>query len=96
MAGETKINVSPSTHLRLQVADGKTVLSVLNGTAEVRKGAETTVVAKKQSLTLDGDQVIVAKKVAGEPYDAWERSRTNITSAIRLRIHLRAAGIRSV
>ncbi len=73
VAGETKINVAPSTHLRLQVADGKTVLSVFNGSAEVQKGAETTVVAKKQSLTLDGDQVIVAKKVSGEPYDAWDK-----------------------
>jgi hypothetical protein len=73
VAGETKMVVSPSTHLRLQVNETRTVVSVFNGSVEVQRGAETTVVAKKESLTLGGDQVTVAKKVEGQPYDAWDK-----------------------
>ena len=74
VAGDTKMTVTPSTHLRLEVVeDGKTVLSVFNGNVEVQHGDETTMVVKKESLTLDADQATVAKKVAGEQYDAWDK-----------------------
>src|SRR5260370_5251935 len=56
VAGETKMTVAPSTHLRLEVNESRTVVSVFNGNAEVEHGAETTQVGKKQSLTLDADQ----------------------------------------
>jgi uncharacterized protein DUF6600/FecR-like protein len=74
VAGDSKMAVMPSTHLRLEVGeDGKTVLSVFNGNVEVQHGDETTMVAKKESLTLNADQATVAKKVAGEQYDAWDK-----------------------
>src|SRR5260370_13216561 len=74
VAGETKMTVAPSTHLRLEVNEsGKTAVSVFNGNVEVQRGSATTVVSKKESLTLGGDQMTVAKKVAGEPYDAWDK-----------------------
>jgi hypothetical protein len=71
--GDRKMTVEPSTHMRLMVQDGKTVVSVFNGSVAVQHGSEMTVVAKKQSLTLGGDQAIVAKKVEEEPYDAWDK-----------------------
>jgi len=73
VAGETKLTVSPSTHLRLEFDGEKTVVSVFNGGVEVQRGAETTLVGKKESLTLDADQVTVAKKVEAQPYDAWDK-----------------------
>jgi hypothetical protein len=73
VAGETKMTVAPSTHLRLQVNESRTVVSVFNGSVEVNHGAETTVVSKKQSLTLSGADATIAKKVQGEPYDAWDK-----------------------
>jgi len=73
VAGETKVTVAPSTHLRLQVNESRTVVSVFNGSAEVQRGGETTLVSKKESLTLGADQMTIAKKVAGEPYDAWDK-----------------------
>jgi hypothetical protein len=39
----------------------------------VQRGTETTVVAKKESVTLGGDQVTVAKKIEGQPFDAWDK-----------------------
>jgi hypothetical protein len=73
VAGETKMTVAPSTHLRLQVNETRTVVSVFNGSVEVQRGGETTLVSKKESLTIGADQMAVAKKVAGEPYDAWDK-----------------------
>jgi hypothetical protein len=73
IAGEAMMKVTPSTHLRLEVNETRTVMSVFNGSVEVQHGAETTTVAKKESLTLGGEQVTVAKKVSGEPYDAWDK-----------------------
>jgi hypothetical protein len=73
VAGEAEMTVSPSTHLRLEVNESRTVVSVFNGNVEVQRGGETTVVSKKESLTIGADQMVVAKKVAGEPYDAWDK-----------------------
>jgi hypothetical protein len=72
-AGEAKMMVAPSTHLRVERNESRTVVSVFSGSVEVQRGAETTVVAKKESLTLGGDQVTVAKKVEGQPFDAWDK-----------------------
>ena len=73
-AGEAKMMVAPSTHLRMEMNESRTVVSVFSGSVEVQRGAETTVVAKKESLTLGGgDQVAVAKKIEGQPFDAWDK-----------------------
>jgi len=73
LTGDAKLMVAPSTHLRLEVNQSRTVVSVFNGSVEVQRGAETTVVDKKQSLTLSGDQTTVAKKIEGQPFDAWDK-----------------------
>jgi hypothetical protein len=72
-AGDQTMTVSPSTHMRMTVEDGKTVVSVFNGNVEVKHGSEITVVTKKESLTLGGEQVAVAKKIEEEPTDAWDK-----------------------
>jgi hypothetical protein len=72
-AGATKITVAPSTHLRLDVNESRTVVSVFGGSAAVVQGAETTVVAKKESLTLGAEQPTIAKKITEEPFDAWDK-----------------------
>jgi hypothetical protein len=73
LAENEKMTVSPSTHMRMAVNDGKTVVSVFNGNVEVQHGSETTQVTKKESLTLGGSQVAVAKKIEEQPYDAWDK-----------------------
>src|ERR1700722_124018 len=72
-AGDETMTVSPSTHMRMTVEAGKTVVSVFNGSVEVKHGSETTLVTKKESLTLRGEQVAVAKKIEEEGYDAWDK-----------------------
>jgi FecR protein len=74
VAADSKMTVAPSTHARVEVVEGgKTVVSVFNGNVDVVRGAETTMVGKKETFTLGGDQVNVAKKVAEAPYDAWDK-----------------------
>ncbi|MCU1252861.1 MAG: hypothetical protein JWQ49_5890 [Edaphobacter sp.] len=73
VAGDTKMTVAPSTHFRLQVNETRTVVSVFNGNVEVQHGGDATVVSKKQSLTLEANQLAVAKKIQGEPYDEWDK-----------------------
>ncbi len=72
-AGEMKITVTPSTHLRMQVGDNKTVLSVMNGSVEVLRDGETKTVGKKETMTIEADQATMTNKVAGEPFDAWDK-----------------------
>ena len=71
--GETKMVVSPSTHLRVEVNESRTVLSVFNGSVEVQRGAETSLVTKKESLTLGANQMALGKKIEEQPYDAWDK-----------------------
>jgi FecR protein len=73
LVGKTNMVVTPSTHLRLEFDGKKTVLSVFNGSVEVQHGENTQVVDKKETLTLDAGEMLVAKKVAQEPYDAWDK-----------------------
>jgi ferric-dicitrate binding protein FerR (iron transport regulator) len=73
VVGDTKVTVTPSTHLRLEVNESRTVVSVFNGSAEVQRGAETSTVGKKQSLTVGAEEMAVAKKVQGQPYDDWDK-----------------------
>jgi hypothetical protein len=73
LAEGEKMTVAPSTHMRMAVQDGKTVVSVFNGSVEVQHGTETTLVTKKESLTLGGNEVAVSKKIEEEPYDAWDK-----------------------
>ena len=69
------ISVTPSTHLRVEMAGPKMTLGVFSGSAEVLVGTATTVVGKKETLTLGGDvaQPQVAKNVAPGPFDEWDK-----------------------
>jgi hypothetical protein len=73
LAGQAKMTIMPSTHLRMEFDGTKTVLSVFNGSVEVQRGSDTTVVDKKETLTLGADEMNVEKKIAGAPYDAWDK-----------------------
>ena len=79
--GAEKITVTPGTHLRLETTAGpnmtgpKMTMAVFAGDAQVVSGSATTVVGKKETLTLGGDvtQPEVAKNVAPGPFDEWDK-----------------------
>jgi len=72
-AGEAKMMVAPSTHLRVEFDGESALLSVFKGSVEVQRGGDTTVVDKKETLSLGTNQMTVAKKIAEGPYDAWDK-----------------------
>jgi hypothetical protein len=72
-AGEAKMIVTPSTHLRLEFDGTNALLSVFKGSVEVQRGEDTTVVDKKETLSLGTGQMTVVKKISEAPYDAWDK-----------------------
>jgi FecR protein len=90
-AGETKITVAPSTHLRMEVNETRTVLSVFNGSVEVAHNGETKTVGKKETLMLAADQMTMASKVEKAPYDGWDKE-SNDYHAVYSRANAFAGG----
>ncbi len=79
-AGQAAMRVTPSTHLRVEIAWPKMAVSVFAGDVQVQSGGATTMVGKKQSATLDAtdaSKVEVTKKVAAATYDGWDKDQVD-------------------
>jgi hypothetical protein len=72
-AGDAKIVVTPSTHLRLDFDGQSALLAVFNGSVEVQRGSETAVVDKKETLSIAPGEMSVTKKIAEGSFDAWDK-----------------------
>jgi hypothetical protein len=72
-AGDARIVVTPSTHLRLDFDGEAALLAVFNGSVEVQRGSDTAVVDKKETLSIAPGLMAVTKKIAEESYDAWDK-----------------------
>ncbi len=72
-AGQAKIVVPASTHLRLDFDGESALLSVFKGSVQVQRGSDTSVVNKKETLSLSTGEMTIAKKIAEESYDAWDK-----------------------
>jgi len=73
--GQQKLQLEPSSHVRLNVEQTKAVLGVFDGTVQVESPAGTTEVGRKKTLTipLDGQsQPVVARNVKPEDFDSWD------------------------
>jgi hypothetical protein len=76
-AGQARMTLMPSTHLRLQMDGAKTAVAVIAGNVTVESKDATTLVGKKQTLTIDAtaaDKTELAKNVAEAPFDAWDKN----------------------
>ncbi len=67
------ITPAPSSHLRLEVNGPKVIVAVFSGTAQVQGPSGSTLVAKKQTLTLNANQSQLAKNVEEQQYDGWDQ-----------------------
>jgi hypothetical protein len=75
-AGQSRMTVMPSTHLRLQMDGSKAAMAVMAGNVTVESNDTTTLVGKKQTLTFDaagGGKTELAKSVADAPFDEWDK-----------------------
>ena len=77
--GNNQLQVNPSTHARLDMADGRPVVAVLEGSLSAQTPAGTTVITKKQTLNLadaDAGTPQVANKVEKQTLDGWDKQET--------------------
>jgi FecR protein len=75
--GQQKLQLPPSTHIRLHVDDSEAKLAVLDGTVRIDGPSGPTDVPKKKTVTFhlqDQAQPIQTKDVAAEAFDTWDKN----------------------
>jgi len=80
LIGDHKIAVPPATHLRLQVNDNDARIAVLDGALTVDSPHGPIEVTKKKTVSLlmaDDVDPTVAKAVASDPFDTWDKQATD-------------------
>jgi ferric-dicitrate binding protein FerR (iron transport regulator) len=74
--GSQKIELQPSTHVRLQLGDNQAKLAVLEGDLRIEGPSGTQDISKKKTVTFQmqaQSQPEVAKDVTEEPFDTWDK-----------------------
>ncbi|HZU45508.1 MAG TPA: FecR family protein, partial [Terriglobales bacterium] len=73
--GRESVNVAKSADFRIDMAQGQVKLAVTKGDIDVQDPAGTVKVAKDKTATFDlgNDTSTVAKGVAPEPFDTWNK-----------------------
>ena len=75
--GQQKLQLPPSSHIRLQLDASQATLAVLDGTVRIDGTPAPTDVPHKKTVTfnlLDQAQPTIAKDVLPGPYDAWDKN----------------------
>ncbi len=74
--GSQKIEMPPSTHIRLELGDNQAKLAVLEGDLKVQGPSGSQDISKKKTVTFQlqaQSQLEVAKDVTEEPFDTWDK-----------------------
>ena len=79
--GQQKLQLPPSSHIRLQLDGAQARLAVLDGALRIDGPSGPMDVSRKQTVTfqLEGQaqaQPELAKNIAPAPYDTWDKSAT--------------------
>jgi len=77
---QQKVQLQPSSHVRLQLLPTEAKLAVMEGSALVDGPSGTTEIGKKKTLTFDlanQHQPVEAKNVASEPFDSWDHNNAD-------------------
>jgi hypothetical protein len=75
--GQQKLQLPPSSHIRLQVNETEAKLAVLDGTVRIDSPSGATDVPRKKTATFhlqDQAQPTLAKDVAAETFDSWDKN----------------------
>jgi hypothetical protein len=75
-AGETSLQLNPSSHIRLTVDAADSNLSVLDGTVEFNDGSSTRALKRKESLdfSLIGYKSAEPVKLEASAFDEWDKN----------------------
>ncbi len=74
--GQQKLQLPPSSHIRLQIDGAQATLAVLDGTVRIDGPAGPTDVSKKNTVTFqlqDQAEPTMAKNVVPEALDSWDK-----------------------
>ncbi len=72
--GSQKVELLPATHIRLQMIGDVAKLAVLDGTMRIDGPSGAQDVPKKKTVIFQGqNQPEIAKNVAEEPFDSWDK-----------------------
>jgi len=75
--GQQKLQLPPSSHIRLHVDESEAKLAVLDGTVRIDGPSGPTDVPRKKTVTFhlqDQAQPTLAKDVAAEAFDSWDKN----------------------
>ncbi len=75
--GRQKLQLPPSSHVRLQVDGAEAKLAVLDGTVRIDGASGPMDVSRKKTVTfdlVDQAEATVAKDIAPVPFDSWDQS----------------------
>ena len=74
--GSQKIELTPSSHIRLELGDNQAQLAVLDGDLRIQGPSGAQDISKKKTVTFQlqaQNQTEVAKDVTEEPFDTWDK-----------------------
>ncbi len=74
--GQQRLQMRPSSHIRLQMTPAGANIAVIEGTAQVQGPAGITEVGKNKTALFpaaSGNEPVVAKNVASEQFDQWDK-----------------------
>jgi len=71
------VTLAHAAHLRIALGDADAAVAVFSGEAQISSPAGTATVAKNQTVRFDlvKDSYKLAKNVAEDPYDAWDKQQ---------------------
>src|SRR3984957_9897738 len=75
--GQQKLQLPPSSHIRLQVDGALATLAVFDGTVHIDESVGPTEVSHKNTVTFhltDQAEPTLAKNIVPEPLDSWDKS----------------------
>jgi hypothetical protein len=85
MFGARKLNLDPAVHVRLDLQGSQAKLAVFDGVVHVNGGNGVVSVPKKKTAMFhifDANEPTVAKDIASNPFDAWDKSAASYHSTV--------------
>jgi hypothetical protein len=85
--GQQKLQLPPSSHIRLHVDESEAKLAVLDGTVRIDGPSGPTDVPRKKTVTFhlqDQAQPTLAKDVAAEAFDSWDKNAAGYHAQLAL------------
>jgi hypothetical protein len=85
MFGMRKLDLDPSTHIRLELDGTEAKLAVLDGAVHIQDGNGMTIIPKKKTAVFQiftESEPAIAKDITTTPFDAWDHNAASYHSNV--------------